>query len=491
MADSDADDAKLLARLGYAQELVRCLGGFSNFAISLSIICILAGGITSFHVGFDSVGGASIGIGWPLVSLFALAVAATMGQLASAFPTAGGLYHWAAILGGRGAGWATAWFNLLGLITVLAAINVGMVRFVAGAFLADPLDLQTQAIAVTLVTLSQAFINHRGIEWTRRLTDFSGWWILGISILLVIVLLASISGWDFSRLITFTNFSGLPKKEGVDPTWEPVESMIWLFALGFLLPAYTITGFDASAHVSEETHDAPHLVPRGILRSVAVSGLFGWILLSAIVLAIPDMKSAAEEGDGVFYYVLKERLPSGLARGLFVAIAFAQYLCGLATVTSTSRVAFAFARDGGMPFSNRLRKVSPRHRSPVLAIWVVSLSSILFTIYTPVYATITAVCTVFLYISYVLPTAIGAWNFSQWKSQVGPWNLGHWYRPLSLISVLGCVGLIVIGMQPPNDRAVVVVGGMAVLLTAVWYGYARKHFPGPPIIHFQEKIRNG
>jgi amino acid transporter len=267
--------------------------------------------------------------------------------------------------------------------------------------------------------------------------------------------------------------------------------MIWLFALGFLLPAYTITGFDASAHVSEETHDAPHLVPRGILRSVAVSGLFGWILLSAIVLAIPDMKAAAEEGDGVFYYVLKERLPSGLARGLFVAIAFAQYLCGLATVTSTSRVAFAFARDGGLPFSNRLRKVSPRHCSPVLAIWVVSLSSILFTIYTPVYATITAVCTVFLYISYVLPTAIGAWNFSQWKSQVGPWNLGRWYRPLSLISVLGCMGLIVIGMQPPNDRAVVVVGGMAVLLTAVWYGYARKHFPGPPVIHFQEKIRNG
>ncbi len=126
------DDVRRLHALGYAQELARRLGGFSNFALSLSIICILAGGVTSFHLGLCSVGGASIGLGWPLVSLFALAVAATMGQLASTFPTAGGLYHWAAILGGRGWGWATAWFNLAGLITVLAAINVGTYRFALG-----------------------------------------------------------------------------------------------------------------------------------------------------------------------------------------------------------------------------------------------------------------------------------------------------------------------------------------------------------------------
>src|SRR5437879_2967105 len=120
-----AEDVRTLQRLGYAQELLRRMSGFSNFAISLSIICIVAGGITSFHVGLCSVGGAAIGLGWPLACLFSLCVAATMGQVASAFPTAGGLYHWAAILGGRGWGWATAWFNLAGLVLVLAAINVG------------------------------------------------------------------------------------------------------------------------------------------------------------------------------------------------------------------------------------------------------------------------------------------------------------------------------------------------------------------------------
>ena len=132
--DEIRTDIGKLHSLGYAQELARRLNGFSNYAISLSTICILAGGVTSFHLGFCSVGGAAIGLGWPLVALFSLIVAATMGQLASTFPTAGGLYHWSSILGGRGWGWATAWFNLAGLVTVLAAINVGTYRFALGAF---------------------------------------------------------------------------------------------------------------------------------------------------------------------------------------------------------------------------------------------------------------------------------------------------------------------------------------------------------------------
>src|SRR4051794_21982757 len=131
-------DEQLLKQLGYKQELARRMSGFSNFAISLSIICILAGGITSFHVGLCSAGGASIGLGWPLVCLFSLVVALTMGQIASAFPTAGGLYHWGSILGGRGCGWVTAWFNLTGLMTVLAAINAGTYDFAMAAFSLTP-----------------------------------------------------------------------------------------------------------------------------------------------------------------------------------------------------------------------------------------------------------------------------------------------------------------------------------------------------------------
>ncbi len=357
------DDVGRLHALGYQQELACRLGLFSNFALSLSIICILAGGVTSFHLGLCSVGGASIGLGWPLVGLFALAVAATMGQLASTFPTAGGLYHWAAILGGRGWGWTTAWFNLAGLITVLAAINVGTYRFALAGLMpgARPsdLDLVFQALGVGLITFSQAAINHLGISVTARLTDFSGYWILIVSAVLALGLLAFAPGWDPVRLVTFTNFSGTPGG-GV---WPAADSLVFLFALGTILPAYTITGFDASAHAAEETRSAAQSVPRGIVRSVLVSGVAGWILLGVVVMAAPDLSIAAAHGEGAFLAILSGVLPRSLEWIMILAIVVAQYLCGLATVTSASRMAFAFARDGGLPFSHYVRWVCPRRRS--------------------------------------------------------------------------------------------------------------------------------
>jgi amino acid transporter len=477
-----SEDVRRLHALGYSQELARRLGGFSNFAISMSIICILAGGLTSFHLGLCSVGGASVGLGWPLVGLFALIVAATMGQLASAFPTAGGLYHWASILGGRGWGWVTAWFNLAGLVTVLAAINVGTYEFAVGAFgagrIAPGSELMAQILGVLLITVSQAAINHLGIGVTARLTDFSGYWILLVSAALTACLLAFAPSFEPARLVTFDNFSG-PAGGG---TWPLTRSLPYLFALGFLLPAYTITGFDASAHASEETVGAAEAVPRGIVRSVLVSGIAGWVLLSAAVLAAPSVPEAAARGTGAFPSIMKGVLPGSLATVLIAAIVVAQYLCGLATVTSASRMAFAFARDGGLPFSKLMRRVSPRRRSPSAAIWAVSLASVLFTVYTPVYSTITVVCTIFLYLSYVLPTALGAYAFGRTWTTMGPWNLGRWYRPLAVASVLGCLALIAIGMQPPNEQSIWVLGGSAVVLAAAWLGLERRRFPGPPHI---------
>src|SRR5215469_7677415 len=196
-AESDSsDDVRRLQELGYSQELARRLGTFSNFALSFSIICILAGGVTSFHLGFCSVGGAAIGLGWPLVSLFALAVAATMGQLASTFPTAGGLYHWSAILGGKGWGWATAWFNLGGLVFVTAAVNVGayglIVGFVGPMIGIDPakLGVGPQIVGVALISASHALLNHFGIRLTTLLTDFSGYLILAVATLLTLAMVA-------------------------------------------------------------------------------------------------------------------------------------------------------------------------------------------------------------------------------------------------------------------------------------------------------------
>lgn len=483
------EDEQQLARMGYAQELHRGLGGVSNFALSLSIICILAGGVTSFHLGLCSVGGAAIGLGWPLFCLFALVVALTMGQIASAYPTAGGLYHWASLLGGKGWGWLTAWLNLAGLVTVLAAINVGTYEFVVSA-LAKPAGLDPEALGdgkvllqtavVLAITFVQALVNHRGIRLTAKLTDFSGWWILVVATALTAVVLLFTPSWDLSRLVRFENFSGLP--EGDNAVWPRNPCIPCLFFLGLLLPAYTVTGFDASAHAAEETVHAAERVPRGIVRSVVVSGIFGWVMLAAMVLAAPDLEAAARQGGDAFVWILRQRLPEALVWPLLLALVLAQLLCGLATVTSASRMLFAFARDGGVPFAEGLRQVNPTFRTPVAAIWAVALASVAFTVWTPVYATITAVCALLLYISYAVPAALGFFALGRSWRTMGPWRLGVWYRPLTVVTVLGCVLLFLVGVQPPNEKALVTIAGLLAGLAVLWVAVERRRFRGPPVL---------
>ncbi len=471
-------DESLLNRLGYRQELARRMGAFSNFAISFAIICILAGGITSFHIGLNSAGGASIGIGWPLVSLFSLAVALSMGQIASAFPTAGGLYHWGSILGGRACGWVTAWLNLGGLLTVMAAINAGTFDFAVAA-LGLPAGSNpplVKVVAVVAMTLSQAVLNHRGIRLTTRLTDFSGWLILAVATLLTASLALTTPTFEWARLWTFTNLSGLPADS---PVFARQENLTWLFCLGFLLPAYTITGFDASAHASEETVDAAVNVPRGIVRSVVVSALFGWFMIGVLLLAIPELKEAANQGSGVVPWILRKSLPSPLCTALLVGIIVAQYLCGLAALTSTSRMTFAFARDGGLPFSGWLRRVDPATQTPSVAVWSSGILSALLVVLLR-YETIAAIGTVFLYCSYTLPIAAGLWAYQRTWTRFGPWNLGGAYRPLACVSVLGCLFLLLLGVQPPNQQALPILLGTLVLMAVFWFSVEHRRFKGPP-----------
>jgi amino acid transporter len=484
--DVIADDERTLRSLGYKQELLRKMSGFSNFAISMSIICILAGGVTSFHQGLSSVGGAAFGLGWPLVCLFSLTVAATMGQVASSFPTSGGLYHWASILGGKGWGWTTAWLNLLGLVAALSAINLGTLRFTLD-FVGPILGLEpgrwtpaTQTVVaiggVFAICASQALINHRGIQLTTMLTDFSGYWILAVALVLTVAMLVFAPALHPEWLVTFSNFSG-EKGGGV---WPQTSSVALLFALSFLLPAYTITGFDASANTAEETVNAAVRVPKGIVTAVAVSGLAGWVMLSAVVMAIPDLERAAAMGPRSFGWIVGSVLPRGLAYLIYIGIAVANYLCGLAAVTSASRLAYAFARDGLLPFSRRLKRVSDRYRTPTFAIWTVALAAACATVYTPVYEIMAAAAAILLYISYVLPTALGFFAHGRRWTVMGPWDLGRWYRPLAAISVLGCLALIVIGVQPPNQKTAWIVGGTLLALTLLWFGGAKRRFAGPP-----------
>jgi amino acid transporter len=495
-----ADDSKVIAEdirnlhsMGYAQELARRMHGFSNFAISFSIICILSGGINSLGQGISGVGGAAIGIGWPLGCLVSMVFALGMAQIASAYPTAGGLYHWGSILGGVGWGWLTAWFNLLGLITVLGAINVGTYTFFQGAF-GPALGLNgsydEQVIFMVLITGTQAMFNHFGIGITTRLTDISGYLILGVTLVLTLALLWFAPHIDVSRLWTFHNYSG----DVGGAVWPLSNSMMFVFLLGLLLPIYTITGFDASAHTSEETVDASRAAPRGMVRSVLISMLAGWVLLSAFVLAIPDMDKAAASGWGVFFDTTNKIFPAGLVTAINLGILISQYLCGLATVTSCSRMIFAFARDQGLPFSERLRRVHHKYRVPEAAIWTAAVLAIVFTAYTPVYSTVVSVTVIFLFISYGIPVVLGYFAWGKRWTKMGPWNMGEGkYKLVALLCLLSMCLILFLGVQPPNDKALWITVAFLVVTALVWFGTEKRRFKGPPqgvmIQGLQEQIK--
>ena len=480
--EADASAAHL-ADLGYAQELWRRMGGFANFAVSFSIISILSGGITSFDSGLAAGGPGEMGYGWPIVCFFSLMMAMAMAEIASSYPTAGGLYHWASILGGRAWGWVTAWLNLIGLVTVIAAIDFGAVEFFLGwaaPFLGidpgkmTPESLQALKVGLTFACLfSQGAINHMGIRLTALLTDLSAW----VHIVGALALTGSL--WVLARHHPVSYLFEVINTTGVPDQFPRTESTPWAFMLGFLMAAYTVTGYDASAHTAEETIDAENVVPWGMVMAVAVSGVFGWLMIGAITLAMPDLESTLKSGHAVVF-VMQKGLPSWLNLTLLAIISSAQYFCGLATVTSTSRMIYAFARDGGLPGWQLWKNVSPKYRTPAPAIWLAVGLAFIFTIWAKVYGLITSVATISLYVSYAIPLALGIVERNGRWTKPGPWSLGAFGRPIASVAVLWTVLITVLLIQPPNTKAGLALGGCGVLLAIYWFLYARDGFRGPP-----------
>ena len=495
-----SEDEKVLHAMGYAQELARRMGPFQSFAISFSIICILSGGLGSFPIALSTGGTFSLTVGWLVGGAYALVVAAGLGQIASAYPTAGGLYHWSSILGGRFWGWATAYINLLGLLFVIPAINVFLYLAAKDLFFGAVLGwdvsgwtLTTQVLAVTALTAAQALLNHFGIRLTTLLTDFSGYLILLVTVVLIMMFATAAPSLDLGKAFVFTNNTGAAGG-GVAGNVSPLMA----FCIGLLYPLFTITGYDASAHVSEETLDARNTVHKGMLHAVFWSVLFGFVLIVAMVMAIPDVKAAAASGwssmNNLFIAVI---LTSYLGKVMLVGVLIANFICALAAVTSTSRMVYAFARDDGLPFSGLLKSVSPTYRTPVAAIWTTALlASVLTAVTTPLgaFAALSTGSAMYLYISYAMPIMAGFFSEGKSWTNYGPFKLGALSKIFALIVVAATVLIIVIGHWfVPSIAADVAAKtsfvpglvyysvGCVVFLGALWFVVENKRFKGPPV----------
>ena len=537
------EDEKVLHGMGYAQELSRRMGGFQNFAISFSIICILSGGLASFGIGIGTTGPWMATIGWIIGGIFALVVAACLGQIASAYPTAGGLYHWSSILGGKFWGWLTAYTNLLGLLFVIPAVNVILYGFIRDLFVGGILGWDTSNwtnffdpahtsfthgfIVVAIITAAQCLLNHFGIKLTTMLTDLSGYLIFVISVIFTILLFANVKSFNLGSAFTFVNTTATA---GVAPAYGTFVAIL----MGMLYPLFTITGFDASAHTSEETVDARNAVPRGMLQSVFWSLVFGFLLALGMVLALPavydalvaDPKQALLPADAmkalaaipggpspadlsilganaftaIMTYLI---LPSFLGKVCAIGIVLANFFCALSAVTSTSRMVYAFARDRGLP--GALSTVSASLRTPVAAIWFTGIVSFILVFLTAPLNAFNALSTgsaMYLYMSYAMPILAGMIAVGKTWNTPGPFDLGGLFKVFGIIVLIGLIGLIIGGhafvpsvaavaadatANPPVPASYFVPGlwiytvAFYAILCIVWFGFEKNRFQGPPM----------
>ncbi len=196
---------------------------------------------------------------------------------------------------------------------------------------------------------------------------------------------------------------------------------------------------------------------------------------------MPDLREAARQGANVFPWLMSQIFPGVSGKLLWIGIVAANYLCGLASITSTSRMIYAFARDGGLPLSSHLRRVAPRWGTPVAAIWTAAALTLASTLSAPAYATLTSACVILLYISYVMPLAAGFRAIGLTWTRMGPFDLGRRaYRALAATATVAVLLVIWIGVQPPNERALTVTAATLALLAAAWWLGVRKTFRGPP-----------
>lgn len=464
-AVADPGNDSDLAALGYTQELKRDMGAFQNFALSFSIISILTGAVTLYGDGIKTGGPLVMVLGWPLVAIFTIFIGASLGELASAFPTAGALYHWSSILGGPGAGWATAWLNVLGQFAITAAIDFGLAVFLAPLLGLDENSRPQVLSLYAVVLLSHAVLNHVGVNVVARLNTVSAWYhVFG-----VIVLVGAVLIFAPKQPVSFL-FESAPK----DPSW-----IMPGFLIGLLQAGWTFTGYDASAHASEETKDAARAAPKGILTAIIASAVAGYVMLLAVTLAIgslPDTLAAKNP----FIFILEQSMGSLGTALVWIAVA-AMWFCGLASVTSNSRMLYAFARDKGLPASHLLSRVSPRWKTPHIGVWVSVTVAFVLAIFADALDVMAALSTSALYASYGLPVLLALLARKKGWPRTGPWSLGKYGPVVNAIAVAWVVFMVVLMSLPPHGLAGVTLLATIALLFLAWFGGVRKIFKGPPV----------
>ncbi|KAI0044576.1 APC amino acid permease [Auriscalpium vulgare] len=492
--DMQADEAEL-ARMGYKQELKRDLSMLQNFGVSFSIISVITGIPSLFLFGLTTGGPAVMVWGWVIVAFFTFMVGLAMAEVCSAHPTSGGPYFWAAMLSSPRnaafASWITGWFNLLGQVAVTTGISFACATFISTAATIDNDYVPTAGKTIGIyagVLFTQGLINTFGVHILRYLNNVSVWWHAVGTTALVIAVLASAPKHQSGKFVfrTFIDGTGVDGAEG----WSTRASSAYVAVIGILMAQYTLTGFDASAHMTEETHNAALSGPLGIIMAIGVSAVLGWFLILGLLFSIQDYDATVGTATGEpVTQIFLDTVGNKGAIVLMVIVIGAMFFCGTFSVTSNSRMMYAFARDGGIPGHTFFHKVDQRWQSPIRTVWLACTLS--FCLALPslgssvAFSAATSIATIGLYISYGIPIALRVINRADFKR--GPFHLGALSYPIAIAAVTWIAFIAIVfclpELNPVNSQtlnyAPVAVGIVVTYSLGFWLISARKWFSGP------------
>jgi len=497
-------DEEHLAALGYKQELHRSWSGFSNFAISFSIISILAGCFTTFSSGWNGGGPAAIAWGWPILAGLILCFGLCLAVLVSAYPTSGGIYWWASRLGGAKAGYYTGWLNLIGLFAVEAAVAYGCATFLdlTLGFLSTSYhsgNLNTIFLYFVVVLAVAAVVNIFSSNLLAWINNVSVWWhVFGAAIIVGILIFVpahhASASMVFTSTINGTGFFG--------GSTHGLGFLIVVLPIGGLITQYTITGFDASAHLSEETKSAGATAAKGMWRSIFYSAIGGWILLLAFLFAVQNEAKVTSGGGGVAV-IFAQALTSRWGGTVLLISTVGQFFCTMACMTSCSRMLFAFSRDGAVP-GHRYWSTLSAKRVPVHGVILTAAVAIILTspaliqvdvggVPVPVaFYAVVSIGVIGLYWCFAIPI----WHRLRLGDRFvpGEWNLGRKYKVLSVVALLDTAMVTVMAFMPTSylgvpwqdgfawkyvNYTILVVPTAMILLWAYWHLSVKKWFTGP------------
>jgi urea carboxylase system permease len=436
--DDEQDDGdQSISDFGYKPQLKRTLGNFHTFAAGISYISILTGTFQLFNLGVG-FGGPAYWWSWPMVFVGQLMVALCFCELAARYPVAGSVYNWSKKLGGEHLGWLGGWMMVTATMVSLSAValayqqtlpQISSVFWVIGDG-SQPADAAKNAVFLgSCLIVFTTLVNAFGVKLMARINS-AGVLIELIAAVVLICLLAA----HFARgLGTITDTHGLG-------SGRPF-GYFGPFLTASLASAYVMYGFDTASSLGEESKNPSRNAPRAILRALVASFLIGGLILLFALLAVPDLNSSKLGTDGLQFVVLST-LGSSVGQAVLWCVFIAITVCELAVHTAGIRLAFAMARDNGLPASSWVAKVSPRFQTPIVpavVIGLVAIGILVININQPqIFSVVTSIAIIMIYLAYLSVTVPMLWQRlrGNWQPVKGHFSLGKFGLPVNIIAVL-------------------------------------------------------